>query len=163
MSEEKKNGTVAVQERRLPRPFEQIDQEFQDMRRRMADWFRRPFSAPYPAAFTLAAGWQPTADAYVKDNTLIVKAELPGVKQEDIEVNLTNGILTIAGHRKEEKETAEAKYYVAERFSGTFQRSFTLPDGVDAGTVTATFKDGILEVRAPSRIVAMSFCEPRSW
>jgi HSP20 family protein len=149
MAEEKKNGAVAVQEKRALGPFQMFEQEMAEMRRRMHDLFRRPFAEPPQPLFTATAAWAPTADAFVKDGELVVKAELPGVKKEDITVELAGGLLTIAGNRAEEKETREAKYYVSERFSGSFERSFAMPDGVNADAITATFKDGVLEVRVP--------------
>lgn len=91
---------------------------------------------------------------------LSFKAELPGVRQEGVRVALDEGLLTIAGQRQEDKETKDARYYARERFTGTFSRSFVLPDGVDARKVTAEYKDGPLEVRVP--LPALAKAEPIS-
>ena len=79
----------------------------------------------------------------------MVKAEIPGMKKEDIEISLHNGSLTIAGERKEEKEVKESESFRSERFQGRFQRTFTLPGKVDAEKITASYKDGVLTVVLP--------------
>lgn len=149
MTEEKKNGSVAVAERRPLGLFEQMETEFDDLRRRMTDLFHRPATRVFPRAITADWTWAPTADMYEQDGALIVKAELPGVKQEDVSVTIDAGMLRIAGERREEKEVKEAKYYATERFTGAFHRTIALPNGVDPAAITAEFNDGVLEVRAP--------------
>ena len=93
--------------------------------------------------------WLPAVDTYEKDGAIVVKAELPGMKKEDISIDVKNNLLTISGERKHEEEAKESDYYRCERFYGKFQRSFTLPDSVDAEQVDATYKDGVLEVKLP--------------
>jgi len=83
-----------------------------------------------------------------KDN-VIVKAELPGMKKEDIEVTLAGDMLSISGERKEEKESKDAENYRSERYFGRFQRSVTLPHQVDPNKIQASYKDGILTVTLP--------------
>jgi HSP20 family protein len=147
--EEQKNGPVAVAERRPAGLFEQIEREFDEARRRMAEMFRRPFTVPYGRPLLTDTTWAPTADMYEADGTLVVKAELPGVQKDDIAISIDRGLLTLTGKRTEAKEVKEAKYYAAERFSGAFTRSFALPEGIDPQTITAEHKDGVLEVRIP--------------
>jgi len=157
VADKETNGAVAVANRapeKAPvRPpmgvFDQMEREFAEMRRRMATVFRHPAAPFYGPAMLPEVNWAPTVDAYEQDGALVVKAELPGVKQENVSIAIERGILTIEGDRSEEKETKEARYYASERFSGTFTRSFTLPDGVDTAAITATYKDGLLEVRVP--------------
>jgi HSP20 family protein len=158
VAEEKKNGAVAVQERRPAGLFAQIEQEFEDARRRMMDLFRRPATVSYGQPLLADTAWAPTADMYEADGTLVIKAELPGVKREDITVGVDGGMLTLTGQRKEEREIKEARYYAAERFAGSFTRSFALPDGVDAKDITAEYKDGVLEIRVP--MPAMAKADP---
>jgi HSP20 family protein len=146
---EKQAMAVATREPRPPTVFEQMEHEFTDLRRRMTDLFRRPFAPVSEPSLLGEINWTPRVDAYEVDGTLQIKAELPGVKQDDVGVMLQDGILTIAGKRSEEKEVKDARYYAAERFSGSFSRSFSLPDGVDAGAIAAEFKDGVLDVRIP--------------
>ncbi|MEW6635530.1 MAG: Hsp20/alpha crystallin family protein [Actinomycetota bacterium] len=106
------------------------------------------------------AEWSPTMDVFGRDGDLVIKAELPGVRQEDVDVTLQNGVLTISGERKAEHEEERAGYYVRERRYGHFHRSMTLPEDVDESRIHATFKDGVLEVtvegaaavREPKRI-----------
>lgn len=153
MAEEQKKGrAVATAEpRNVPRRFsifDQFDRDLDEMRQRMNARFRR-LASRSGAARSDAASWAPAADAYVQDGTLVVKAELPGVKPEDIRVTVDNGVLTVEGERGESKETKEAKYYAAERFEGSFARGFALPDGVDVNAITATLNDGVLDVRVP--------------
>ncbi len=93
--------------------------------------------------------WRPVVDTYEKDNAIVVNAELPGVKKEDISIDVKNNVLTISGERKDEENIHRDDYYRSERFYGRFQRSFTLPDNMDADKVDATYKDGMLEVKIP--------------
>lgn len=143
------NKAVAAAEQRPVSLFERLEREMEDMRRQMFGLFQRPLIANYRPLATIDTAWAPTADAYEQDGAFIVKAELPGVKKDDVRVSMDAGMLTIEGKREEEKETKDARYHTSERFSGAFSRSFMLPENVDAGEVTAEFKDGVLEVRVP--------------
>jgi len=165
MADNGKQANVAVAEREQaapPRRFgqlehmEQFEKEFGAMRERMWDLFRRPFARVYGPSLLTETTWAPTVDAYEKDGTLVIKAELPGVKQEDIAISAQSGYLTLEAKRAEEKEAKEARYYTSERFSGMMRRSFALPDGVDTGAISATFQDGVLELRVPLPAAAKS-------
>lgn len=92
------------------------------------------------------AEWAPAMDVLSQDGNLIIRAELPGVKQEDVDITFSNGVLTISGERKAEREDQGAGYYVRERQYGHFRRSMNLPEGVDESKIHAKFEDGILEV-----------------
>lgn len=120
---------------------------------RLQDEFDRLWGGPLFSwrrpAFTRAAEWRPRCDVYEDGGDLVVKAELPGVKKEDIQVELDEGVLTIRGSRKEEKEIKEDQYYRMERASGTFFRQIPLPGPVKADQIKANYKDGVLEVRLP--------------
>jgi len=91
----------------------------------------------------------PVLDLYEDKDNLIVRAELPGMKKEDIDVSLHDGTLTISGERKVEKRGEDVEPSRSERFFGRFQRTFTLPKSVEFNKVTATYKDGILTVTLP--------------
>jgi HSP20 family protein len=93
------------------------------------------------------AEWSPLVDVAEDDKEYIITAELPEVKKEDVKVTLENGMLTITGDRKFEKEEKTKKYHRIERSYGTFARSFTLPNDGDAAKVNAEFKEGMLRVR----------------
>ena len=93
--------------------------------------------------------WSPVLDLYEDKDNLIVRAELPGMKKEDIDVSLHEGTLTISGERRVEKRAEDVEPSRAERFFGRFQRTFTLQKSVEFNKVTATYKDGILTVTLP--------------
>ena len=96
-----------------------------------------------------AWNWNPAVDVYENDNAFVVKAELPGVDKDHIKVDIEGRILTIAGERKTESETKEERYHKRECFYGRFERSFTLPEGIDPDAVKAEYKDGVLKVEVP--------------
>ncbi|MCD6220950.1 Hsp20/alpha crystallin family protein [bacterium] len=91
----------------------------------------------------------PSIDVYEEGDNIIVKAEIPGVKKEDISVTLSDDTLTISGKKSEEKEVKKENYYRKEIRSGSFSRSFTLPARVDKDKVKATYKDGVLQLVLP--------------
>lgn len=93
--------------------------------------------------------WRPMVDTYEKDDAIMIKAELPGLKKDDVSIDVNNNVLSIKGERKDEENVEEDNYYRRERFYGKFQRAFTLPDNVDTDKIEASFKDGILEVKVP--------------
>lgn len=95
--------------------------------------------------------WAPAVDIIDEKDQIRIKADLPGLKREDIEVSADNGILTIKGEKKEEKEIKEKDYVRSERYYGAFHRSFSLPSGVDSQKVNASYKDGVLEVTLPKK------------
>jgi HSP20 family protein len=95
----------------------------------------------------LPSQWAPALDVLQEDGDIVVRAELPGVKQEDVDVTFHNGVLTITGERKAEEQKEGSGYYVRERRYGSFRRSMTLPQGTDDSGISARFQDGVLEVR----------------
>lgn len=99
----------------------------------------------------MTGNWTPPCDIVETREALIVYAELPGVKRDDIEISLDNGVLTLRGARALEKENEERSYHRIERSYGHFIRSFTLPRTVDAERISANFTDGVLEIRMPRR------------
>jgi HSP20 family protein len=97
----------------------------------------------------LLSGWTPALDIFEDKDNVIVKAELPGMKREEIQVSLHDGSLSISGERKSESKHEDAEVYRAERFVGRFQRTVSLPTPVAADKVKAQYKDGILTVTLP--------------
>ena len=91
--------------------------------------------------------WAPALDVLQEDGDIVVRAELPGVKQDDVDITYQNGVLTISGVRRAEQEKEGSGYYVRERRYGSFRRSMSLPEGTDDSSITARFQDGVLEVR----------------
>ena len=99
----------------------------------------------------LAWGTTPAVDIVEKDNAYEVTAEVPGLDEKDIEIKLSNGNLTIKGEKQEEKEEKKKDYYLHERHFGSFERSFRVPESVDANKIEATFKKGVLTVSLPKK------------
>src|SRR4028118_1764473 len=102
--------------------------------------------------------WAPALDVLHEDGDIVVRAELPGVKLEDVDITIHNGVLTISGERKAEEQREGSSYYVRERRYGSFRRSMTLPQGVDESRIKARFDGGVLEVRVSG---AAAVQEPR--
>lgn len=95
--------------------------------------------------------WSPAVDIYETENELVVKADLPDVSEKDIDVRVENNLLTIRGERKFEKSVSEDNYLRVERSYGTFSRSFSLPNAVNAEAIHAEYKNGVLTVTMPKR------------
>jgi len=93
--------------------------------------------------------WRPSADISETDQEYLIRAEVPAVKKEDVKVTVDRGIITIQGERKQEKEEKSEKHHRVERFYGSFERSFSLPEGVDADAIRCDSKDGVLTVHVP--------------
>jgi HSP20 family protein len=101
---------------------------------------------------TLSRGWAPAVDIFTSDNhEVVIKADLPDMKREDISVTFENNVLTLRGERKFDSETTRDHYQRVERFYGSFSRSFTIPATIDASRISASYKDGVLTVRLPQR------------
>lgn len=145
-----KNGVAPAPRRAEPFGW------FDDLASEMERFWARPFQffgGPMPRSFRAAGreplAWAPRMDVYEKDHVLIVKAELPGLKKEDVEVEVEGDYLTIHGQSKAETEVKEEDYYRSERTFGSFYRRMQLPPGVTAGQIEATLTDGVLEVHIP--------------
>ena len=116
--------------------------EVERLNRMFSEFYGEPFSR----------GWVPPVDIYeTDDHEVVLKAELPAMKREDISLTFENGVLTIKGERKFEQEAKRENFQRMERRYGAFSRSFTLPNTVDASRISASYKDGVLSVRLPQR------------
>jgi HSP20 family protein len=139
------------------RPFEnlhrEVDRLFEDFGRGF--WispFRRPTFDIEPSwRRELAWGAAPSVDVVEKDNAYEITAELPGMDEKNVEVKLADGGLTIKGEKQEEKEEKKKDYYLHERQFGSFERCFTVPEGVDSDKIAASFKKGVLTVTLPKK------------
>ena len=100
------------------------------------------------------ADWAPQVDITEDDKEYLVKADLPEMKREEIKVNVVEGVLSVSGERKAEKEEKNKKFHRIERSYGSFLRSFTLPEDANGAKVAAEFKDGVLKVHLPKSPVA---------
>jgi HSP20 family protein len=134
------------------RPFEALRKEVDGLFDDFGDDFWRH---PFRSLAGLEKGWAqkfvaaPAADVAETDKAYEITAELPGIDQKNIEVNVASGGITIKGEKKEETEEKKKDYYLSERRYGSFERYFGLPEGVDADKITATFKNGVLKVVLP--------------
>jgi HSP20 family protein len=143
-----KTTTLPVKAERTYNPLMLFD----DLRADFEQLFDKPW---LPFAFRRfrnlekTAPWAPKIDVFNKDNELIVKADLPGMKKEDVFVTLEEGDLILKGERKEEKEVKEDDFYRAECMYGSFYRRLPLTFTVDPAKIAAKFMDGVLEVRVP--------------
>ena len=119
--------------------------ELEEWERRFDDFFGRPmWRWPFEEK-----GWMPAVDVFEKDDRFVVKAELPGMKEEDIDVSVVGDTLTIKGEKNTESEVKEEDYYRSERAYGSFYRSVPLPSTVDASKIEASYEDGVLQVTLP--------------
>jgi HSP20 family protein len=147
---ERKRGTDRPAEWR---PFEslrrEVDRLFEDFR--LGSW-RSPFGR---SVFDIQSFWRgergkaPAVDVVEKEKAYEITAELPGMDESNIDVKFSDGTLTIKGEKRDEKEEKKKDYYLSERRYGSFQRSFGVPDGVDADKIEANFKNGVLAVTLP--------------
>ncbi|MBT9149390.1 MAG: Spore protein SP21 [Dehalococcoidia bacterium] len=128
------------------RPFRDVE----DIERQLGGIFGRVLSPTVWRRFPLEGmGWVPPIDMFEKEDKLVVKAELPGINEEDIDVSVLGDTLTIRGERKAETEVSERDYQCCERSYGSFTRSIVLPSSVDAAKIEASYEDGVLEVILP--------------
>jgi HSP20 family protein len=111
--------------------------------------FESPLNELTRSSQQFLSGWLPAVDLYDEGDHLVLKAELPGIKKEELNISLHGDVLTLSGERKDSGEFKEAEVFRSERFVGRFQRSITLPMSVDSGKVQASYKDGILAVTLP--------------
>jgi HSP20 family protein len=126
--------------------------------RQMTAELDRVFDEPLWASFRFpafraiegeAAAWAPKVDVFAKDNRLVTRVDLPGLRKEDVTVEVTDGHLVLSGERKQEREEKKENVYRTEREYGRFFRAVPLPEGAKLEDVKATFADGVLEVSVP--------------
>jgi HSP20 family protein len=127
-------------------PVRELDSIQSEMNRLFNTFFDTPTTA---GNATPARRWMPAMDLVEHEDHFLLSADLPGMKQEDVKLEVSDGVLTLAGERKTAHEERRGGYIRIERAAGSFQRSLTLPDGVDPEQVAASFSDGVLEVRIP--------------
>jgi HSP20 family protein len=113
--------------------------------------FREAFSPVLGEGEVSTRTWAPPVDIYENGDSLVLKAELPGINPDDVEIRVEDNTLYLKGERKFEKEVKEQNYHRVERSYGTFTRTFSLPNSVDADKVAANFKDGVLTLTMPKK------------
>jgi HSP20 family protein len=147
MAKKKSKELVRVEPTKALSPFEEMERWFES-------FFRRPFPFISPSWWPRLRMPEveevaPSVDIFIEGEDVVVKAEVPGMKKEDLDVSLTEDTITISGEKKKEEKVEKKDYYRVERSYGSFKRSSRLPAEVQTEKATAKFKDGILEVRIP--------------
>ena len=124
-------------------PFREMEDVF--------DRYSKALSWPRLGGSEIMTGgdWAPRVDIAETEKEFIIKAEIPEVKKEEVKISVDNGILSIRGERKQEKEEKGKKFHRVERYYGSFTRSFTLPDNMNETKIEASFKDGMLNIQIP--------------
>jgi len=126
--------------------------ELQTMQNEMNRLFNTFFDSPAPGnggGQPVARRWIPAMDVVETEDHFVLRADLPGLSEGDVKIELEDNVLTVSGERKSEHEQRNEGYYRVERSFGAFSRSLTLPEGVDADGIQASFENGVLEVRIP--------------
>jgi HSP20 family protein len=146
--------TKETESRELARrqPFMDLTRWEREMDRMMDDFFGRRMQPWWPERWLWGGDREalaPALDVYEEKDDIVVKAELPGMGKDDIQVNISDSELTLKGEKKKEEKVEEENYFRCERSYGAFVRSVELPKNVQADKVKASFKNGILEVRLP--------------
>lgn len=130
--------------------FATTNQDFKTLQNQLNRLFE-PFARFTNADEDLVSGtWVPPVDVAETQDRILVRAEVPGMRQEDIQIEFENGLLTIRGERKIEK-SEQLTWHRVERIYGNFSRSFTLPRSIDAEKITASYREGVLEIEVPKR------------
>ena len=153
MAKEEKKELAKVESTKALSPFQEMEKRFEEIEKRFEDFLRRPFP--------LMPSWLPwlrmheveevipSVDILKEGDDIVVKAELPGMKKEDIDVILTKHTIPISGEKKKEEKVEKKDYHSIERSYGSFKRSFSLPSEVQTEKAAAKFKNGVLEIRVP--------------
>ena len=124
--------------------------EFTTLQNEMNRLFNTVFDAPAPGnGGSTMRRWMPAMDLVETEDNFVLRADLPGMKEDDVKIEFEDGTLTVSGERKAEHESKNEGYYRVERAFGSFSRSLTLPQGIDPEGVTANFEHGVLEVLIP--------------
>jgi HSP20 family protein len=130
---------------RARNPFRGLVDHMSEMSR-MREYFESGGQGQEDQRRTHATAWVPIADIFATGGDLVIRCELAGVSRDDIDISLSDGVLSISGERRSGLKEEDLTYYTRERFFGHFRRSISLPGGIDAGKVSAAFEDGLLEI-----------------
>ena len=147
MSEKKRPELVST--RGAHDPFELLRRMTSDFDRVLDDWGAFRWPSLGNRATSAPEAWAPRIDVLERDNHLVTRVDLPGMKKEDVTVQVTDGHLALSGERKQETEEKADTFYRSEREYGSFYRAVPLPKGVKLEDVKATFTDGVLEIKVP--------------
>ncbi len=147
MATKKEKELARVEPTKVLSPVEEMERWFED-------FFRRPFSLMRPSWFPRLRMPEieeitPSVDVFEEKDEVVVKAELPGITKENIDVKVSDDVITISGEKKKEEKVEKKNYYRMERSYGSFTRSLSLPAEVQTEKASAKFKEGVLEIRIP--------------
>ncbi|MCX7821589.1 MAG: Hsp20/alpha crystallin family protein [Brevinematales bacterium] len=123
-----------------------LEKSFKDT---FSEFLKNFFDDDFFSTELVRSDFEPRVDVYEKNNNIVVKADIPGIDEKDLSVELEGNVLTISGKKEEEKEVKEKNYHRIERSYGSFCRSITLPDGIEADKISAEYKKGVLTVNIP--------------
>ncbi|HTR80803.1 MAG TPA: Hsp20/alpha crystallin family protein [Bacteroidota bacterium] len=147
MSLIKRNPTKELelwnQEFPVPRMISHLQQE---MNKVFGDFFRGDL---FDGGSFLSGQWTPAVDLEETDDSYVVRAELPGIKKDEVKITLNDGVVTVSGEKRNEVEKKEGNYHRVERSYGAFERSFTLPGAVKSDEIEAKYADGVLTITLP--------------
>jgi HSP20 family protein len=130
------------------RPLETLRREINSLFNQVPARTSLPDFEPFERFFTSAAQ-APAVEVSEKEKEFVIAAELPGLDEKNVDLKLSNGLLTISGEKKDEREQKEKDYYFSERRYGSFRRSFRVPENVDTDKIEASFNKGVLTIRLP--------------
>ena len=130
-------------------PAREINAIQQEMNRLFSTFFDAPANGSSSSAAAAPSRWVPAMDLVETDDHFVLRADLPGMTEQDVELEVERDVLTLSGERQIRHEAKKDGFYRLERASGAFSRSLTLPEGVEADAIEATFDHGVLEVRIP--------------
>jgi len=128
--------------------------ELEEMQTRLNRFINTPFPTRLEDVRDLPGEWAPVVDVQENEKEYLIKAELPEIRKEDVKIEMLDGVLTIEGERKQEKEEKGKRFHRVERSYGKFVRQFTLPKDVEPKDIQAEFKDGMLNVHLPKTELA---------
>jgi HSP20 family protein len=153
VSKKESKELISPESKRFLSPFEEMERWFEES-------LRRPFLSPWMPRFRFpefmgTREFSPSVDIFEEGNDVVVKAEMPGLSKDDIEVNISDDVITISGEKKSEEKIEKKDYFRLERSHGSFSRSLTLPTEIQTDKAKAAFKDGVLEVRIPKSEAAI--------
>jgi len=151
MTKTRERTDLTVREKTHPETY------FGEIERYIDKLFRHPFSLTSPSMvfrdYPNIEEMSPSVDVFEDGNDLVLKAELPGIKKEDLNITIGENTITLSGEKRHEEKVERKDYHWSECSYGSFTRSFRLPDYVDVDAAKAAFKDGVLEVRIPKTTV----------
>ncbi len=146
-NKKEKTKLVRKEETHPVAPFEKLESYFDNFFHNPFSFMSRPSWDGFD--FPMMEGMSPTVDIFEEKDKMIIKAELPGINKEDLDVSITENTVTISGEKKQEEKVERKDYHREERRYGSFCRRFRLPEDVDADKAEASFKKGVLEIRLP--------------